>query len=179
MVFAPRLPSGQMTPRWSVGDFIGIFLCWLWKGVQHSLPNVLSEENECECLVRTLMAGRYLLALDVGWSLEFSPGGQVCALNLGSGGRGSRETETMGGEECRGSWNIASRCPQIPILHHWLPEHPVTSLDSSLYICSPSVPITVNNWKEYNRVRIIVASPCAFHKSFYIRGVWPQPLLAL
>ena len=115
----------------------------------------------------------YLLALDVEWSLEFSPG--ICALDFGQGGgKAEREPGTMGGEECWGSWNIASWAPQMPGLHHWLPEHPVTSLDSRLYIWSPPVPMTVNNWKEYNRVRISVASLFAFHKIFlYRRGLAP------
>lgn len=35
----------------------------------------------------------------------------------------------------------------------------VTSLDSRLDIGSPPASTTVNNWKEYKRVRITVASP--------------------
>lgn len=156
-----------------------------------TIPMLALHSSSIHFLLRSVRRINVILVKTRGWRIFVSPGHgiKLRILTVGSVlltlGRGLGEAE----RERQKQWEVRN-AGAAETLPHGVPRFQygitgfqntrVTSLDSSLYICSPPVPSTVNNWKEYNRVRIIVASPpLPFIKSFYIRGVWPQPLLAL
>lgn len=121
-------------------------------------------------LLKPLMEGKcwHLLGRD-----EANRHHGVCALDLGAEEREQREDPGRCGMQ--GQLNHCLIVSQIPHGLLSFQNARVTSLDSRLYIGSPPVSTPVNNRKEYNRVRITVASPhFAFHKIFlYQRGLAP------